>query len=490
MGPSRGQRSVIDMQSVGRALGMLILALAGMMTLPLFWSLWFGSDEWVVFLGSMLLLALPGYMLVRIPTETKLRLREALLTVTLGWVVCASAAALPLLLTGSLPTFIDAVFETMSGLTTTGATVVPSIEDLSPGVLYWRSLLHWLGGLGIVVIFLALLPQVGLGTTQLFQAEVPGPQVQRLRPKLRETAKVLLWIYLALTLAQIVALTLAGMSFYEAHIHTFGTIATGGFSSRDASIGAFDSLAIEAIIIIFMLAAGTSFTLYYRTLFMGDRGIFFRDWEFRWYLTLIAVSTILVTVSLMAANGVLLGEGLRRAVFQVVSMITTTGYVTADFEHWPEVSRLVLLLLMFVGASAGSTGGAIKVKRLLILGRHVYREILQTIHPAAVLTVTHGEETVPESLVRQVAAFVGLYISCFVLGALYMASLGLDLISAISASAATIGNIGPGLGAVGPTADYAAIPQSGKVVLTLMMLLGRLELLTVLAVLTPAFWRR
>ena len=482
---------VIDFRSVARTLGALILALSAAMLLPLGWSLYLGGDDWPVFGACILVLSVPGLLLTRLQPESKMRLREALLIVSVGWVVCASAGAFPFILTGSVPTFVDALFESMSGLTTTGATVVKDIEGLPPGIMYWRSLLHWLGGLGIIVIFLALLPQVGLGGTQLFQAEVPGPQVQRLRPKLRETAKVLLWIYLALTAAQTLALTAAGMSFFEAQIHTFGTIATGGFSSRADSIGAFDSALIEAIIIAFMVAAGTSFTLYYRAVFLSDRGVFLRDREIRWYLGLMALATAVVTVSLLRGpGGTGLMESLRHGFFQVVSILTTTGYVTADFDAWPETPRLVLLLLMFVGASAGSTGGAIKIKRWVILGRHIYREIIQTIHPAAVLTVTHGEEVVPESLVRRVAAFVGLYLLLFVLGAGYMTWLGLDLISSISASAATIGNIGPGLGSVGPMLDYEAIPQSGKVVLSLFMLLGRLELLTVLAVLTPAFWRR
>lgn len=487
MSALRETSSFIDLSAVVRALGVLIIALGATMVLPLLWSIWYGSDDWVVFLGCIAVLCVPGYLLSRLKARGQMRLREALLTVAAGWVVCAAGAALPLYFSGSLPTLVDAVFESMSGLTTTGATVVTDIQGLSPGVLYWRSLLHWLGGLGIVVIFIAVFPHVGLGSMQLFQAEVPGPQVQRLRPKLRETAKVLLWIYLGLTAAQTIALTAAGMSLFEAQIHTFGTIATGGFSSRAASIASFDSLLIEIIIIIFMLAAGTSFTLYYRFIFLSDRRAF-RDREFRWYLAFVAFATVIIAASMASEHG--LAGSLRQAVFQAVSIMTTTGFVTADYEAWPEISRLVLLLLMFVGASAGSTGGAIKVKRLVILGKHIYREIVQSIHPSAVLTVTHGDETVPERLVRQVAAFVGLYVCCFVLGTLYLASLGIDPVTALSAAAATLGNIGPGLGAVGPMHTYEWIPQSGKAVLALLMLLGRLELFTVLAVLTPAFWRR
>jgi len=480
--------SVVDLRVVAKTLGTLILALSASMVLPMLWSLWFGLSDWLVFLACIGLLAGPGLLLSRIKIRAQMRLREALLAVAAGWLVSAAAATLPFLLTGSLPSFVDALFETMSGLTTTGATVVGDIEALSPGILYWRSLLHWLGGLGIVVIFLAVLPQVGMGASQLFQAEVPGPQVQRLRPKLRETAKILLWIYLGLTAAQMIALTIVGMSFFEAQIHTFGTVATGGFSSREASIAAFDSVAIEVIIVAFMIAAGTSFTLYYRSLFLGDRGAFRRDREFRWYLALLAMGTLVVTASLVNRLGLV--DGLRRGLFHVVSIMTTTGYATADFDTWPQLARLLLLLLMFVGASAGSTGGAIKVKRLLIFGKHIYREIARTIHPSAVMTVTHGDEVIPEALVRQVSAFVGLYLLCFVVGTACMSALGLDLVTALSAAAATIGNIGPGLGLVGPIRNYEFIPQAGKLVLTMLMLLGRLELFTVLTVLTPAFWRR
>lgn len=481
-------RWVIDVRLTARAIGGLLLTLSAAMLLPAAWSLALGSGEWQAFLWSGLLVGLPSAALARLPAGGPMRSREALLVVTLGWVASAAAATLPFLFTGSLPGFVDALFETMSGLTTTGATVLTAIESHPPGILYWRSLLHWLGGLGIIVIFLAILPQVGLGGTHLFQAEVPGPHKQRLRPKLRETARVLLWVYLALSGLQMVALKLAGMSPFEAQIHTFGTMGTGGFSSRTASIAAFDSPLIEAIIVVFMLAAGTNFALYYRAVLNREGKVFLKDPEFRWYIALLAGAALIVISSIAGKVGPV--EAVRQGVFQVVSIMTTTGFTTADFDRWPEAARLMLVLLMFVGACAGSTGGAIKVIRLVVLAKHLYRELLQTVHPAAVLPVSLGGEPVPERTIRQVTGFVGLYLACFLAATLYLSSLGLDLGCAGSAVAATLGNIGPGLGTVGPALDYTQVPASGKAVLTLMMLLGRLELFTVLAVLTPAFWRR
>jgi trk system potassium uptake protein TrkH len=265
-------------------------------------------------------------------------------------------------------------------------------------------------------------------------------------------------------------------------------MATGGFSSRAASVGGFNSPLIEAIIIVFMIAAGVNFGLHYRALFMGDRRAFVKDHEFRWYLGFIGVATAIVVLSIAGKMG--FAGAVRHGLFQVTSIMTTPGFVTVDFDAWPEVARLVLLLLMFVGACAGSTGGAIKVARLIILGKHLYRELLQTIHPTAVLPITQGREVMPEKTVRQITAFIGLYLASFIFATLYMSYLGLDLTSAASSVAATLGNIGPGLGSVGPTCDYAHIAPSGKALLTLMMLLGRLEIVTVMAVLTPAFWRR
>ncbi len=479
---------VVNLRLVAKTAGTLILVLSAAMVLPMTASFWAGSSDWFAFVLSILLLGIPGFFLSRMKSGGPMRPREALLTVSLGWIVCAAASTLPFLLTGALPNFVDAFFETMSGLTTTGATVLPDIESHPAGVLYWRSLLHWLGGLGIIVIFLAVLPQVGGSGTQLFQAEVPGVQKQRLRPKLRESAKILLWIYIAMTVLEIAALVLAGMSPFDAQIHTFGTMGTGGFSNKAASVGAYNSPVIEAIIIVFMIAAGTNFALYYRTFFAGDRSAFRTDPEFRGYLGFLG--TGIVVVALALANRYGLVGALRHAVFQVVSIMTTTGFATADFDTWPEIARLVLLLLMFVGACAGSTGGAIKVTRLIIFGKHMYRELLRVIHPDAVMSVSQGHDVIPEKTVRQVSAFIGLYVSSFILATLCMAGLGLDLTSASSSVAATLGNIGPGLGVVGPTLDYSVFPQSGKALLTLMMLLGRLEIFTVLAVLTPAFWRR
>jgi len=471
-----------------RVFGFLLCLLSASMLLPLFWSIFYGSRDSTAFIISIPLVGIPGLLLARLRAEPELWLRDTFVIVTGGWILSAVVGAIPYLLAGSLVHPADAFFEAMSGFTTTGATVVTNIEAQPPGILFWRSYLHWLGGMGIIVIFLAILPRLELGGSQLFRAEVPGPAVQRLRPRIRDTAKVLWYIYGALSLVQILLLTLTGMSVYDAMIHTFGTMATGGFSSRNASISAYSSPMAEAIIILFMLAAGVNFGLYYKAFFFKDARGFLKDPEFRVYLGIAIAATLAVTLDLLGSLEPL--QAIRHSAFQVVSIMTTTGYTTANFDAWPEFSRAILLLLMFVGASAGSTGGAMKVIRLMLLCKHAYREIYRMLHANAVLPLRYGDHVVPDSTIRQVMGFSIAYVTCFTAGTLFMCLMGLDMVSAASSIAATLGNIGPGLGLVGPEMNYAYIPVPGKLVLSFMMLLGRLELLTVLVLLAPAFWRR
>ncbi len=342
--------------------------------------------------------------------------------------------------------------------------------------------------MGIIVISLALIPRLESGGSQLFKAEVPGLQVQRLKPRIRETARALLIIYSVMTLAQTLLLTFAGMDVFDALIHSFGSIATGGFSTRPDSIGSYDSVPIEVITTVFTFAAGVNFSLYYGVFAQKNFGGLFKNQEFKGYAAITVVVIGLLSLTLLKIYP--LGEALRHSSFQVVTITTTTGYATTDFNLWPDVSKAILLLLMFVGASTGSTCGSVKVVRWQILSKHAYREVYKFLHPKAVLPIRHDDEVLSEALVAQVLAFTGIYMAFFVLGTFCMLGMGLDMLSAASSVAATLGNVGPGLGLVGPMSSYAVLPALGKLLLTFMMLLGRLEIFSVLVILTPAFWKK
>lgn len=469
-------------------MGLLLCVIAAAMVLPLVWSLYYQSGDSQAFLVSMFIAGIPGILLARMPAKGDIRLRESFLIVSGGWLLCALAGAIPFLLAGTFTNPQDALFEAMSGFTTTGATMITDVESQPAGILFWRSLLHWLGGLGIIVFTLVFIPRLGTGGFQLFKAEVPGVQVERIRPKLRETAKILLIIYFSLTLVQTILLRLAGMSFFDSLIHSLGTIATGGFSSKAESIGAYDSVPIEAITTVFTLAAGVNFSLYHGIFSRRGFQDLVRNEEFKAYAGIVVTAILLLSVTLLGTYSP--AEALRHGSFQVVTVTSTTGYASADFNTWPDVSRAILLLLMFVGACTGSTAGSVKVLRWQLLAKHAYREVYRFLHPKAILPIRQDGEIVPENVMNQVLAFTGIYVGLFVFATLCMLAMGLDMLSAASSVAATLGNVGPGLGSVGPMADYAHLPAVGKLLLTFMMLIGRLEIFSVLAILTPAFWQR
>jgi trk system potassium uptake protein TrkH len=408
---------------------------------------------------------------------------------SLGWVACAIFGALPFLLFGTFSTFSDAVFEAMSGLTTTGATVLSDIEAQPRGILFWRAFLHWLGGMGIIVLSLALLPSFQVGGMQLFRAEVPGPVPERLEPRVRETAKRLWVIYAGLSAAEALLLWAFGMSFFDAVTHTFATTATGGFSTASKSVEAWNSVAIEIIIIVFMFLAGANFTLHYRVL-RGNLGSFRRDSEFRTYAGIAIGATFLIAINLFTNSVYDLGQSLRLSAFQVTSVLTTTGFTTADFDAWPSLSRIILFFLMFIGGSAGSTGGAVKVARIAILFKHAGSELMRVIHPRRVGVPTLSGRPVSDEVVSSVLAFIFIYVAVFVLGVLAVSAAGLDPVSSFGAVAATLGNVGPGFGLVGPAGNYGFLPDLTKWILILCMLIGRLEIYTVLGLLLPGFWRR
>jgi len=455
-------------------------------------SLLFGESDWTAFLISSIVTAavgVAGAFLATPGTDGRIGNREGMAITTLGWTACALFGALPFLLAGSLRTPADAVFETMSGLTTTGATVLADVEAQSHAILFWRSFLHWLGGMGIVVLSIALLPGLQVGGSQLFRAEVPGPLPDRLEPRIRETARRLWGIYILLTVGQTVLLRLFGMSLFDAVTHTFGTVATGGFSTANKSLEAWNSPAIHLTVTAFMFLAGMSFTLHYRAL-RGDLQPMSKDDELKTYAGIVLAAIALISLDLLAHSSYGLWNTLRHSAFQVVSVITTTGFTTVNYDIWPPLSRAILLLLMFVGGSAGSTGGAIKVVRVNVLAKHSIRELKRAVYPRRVTVIRLNGKAVPEEVSSAVLAFVILYLSVFLLAMLAMSAMGLDFVSAVGAVAATLGNIGPGFGLVGPACNYSTVPAIGKWLLSFCMLVGRLEVYTVLSMLVPGFWRR
>jgi trk system potassium uptake protein TrkH len=484
----RNQDTFLNRNLIIRTLGLVLLFEAGAMLPSLFISLYFWENDLKAFLYSIALLALPGFFLYLVQVkDTNVGYREGFAIATLTWVITAAFGGIPFLLSESVPTFYDAFFESMSGFTTTGASVIADVEALPHGIQFWRSFTHWLGGMGTIVLILALIPSLKIAGMQLYKAEVPGPTKSKVLPRILQATRQLWKVYVIITAAEVILLVLAGMSLFDSFIHTFGSVGTGGFSNKNASVGAYNSLAIEAIIIFFMVICGMNFALHYAAL-RGNFRSLLHDPETRLYLGIIAVSSLLITFNLSNSAGHSTGEALRSSLFTVASVLTTTGYATADFDRWPDFSRYILLLLMFVGGCAGSTGGAIKNIRFLILFKSASRQLLKLLHPQAVVPVRLGREVILDEVVDNVQTFFFLYMLVFLASTLYITSLGLDLLSAASSVAATLGNVGPGLGLVGPMTNYAALPASAKILLSFCMLIGRLEIYTVLVVFSLRFW--
>lgn len=473
-----------------KVLGNLLLYETIAFVPPLLISLASGEQAVFSFLYSMLLLLIIGFPMTKISvTSNRIRAKDALLIVTIGWIIVSFFGSLPFVFSGSIPSLIDAFFETVSGLTTTGATILNDIEVLPKGILFWRSFTHWLGGMGILVLTIAILPAIGVGGYQIFKAESPGPIADKLVPRIKDTAKILYIIYIGITMLQTILLLLGGMDLFESFIHTFGTVGTGGFSSRNSSIGAFNSSYIVFVISIFMIASGVNFPLYYE-ISKGRWKNIIRNSELKLYLSIIGISTLLITINLYGTKiyGSIF-ETIKHALFQVSSIMTTTGFSTADFNSWTEFSKSILFLLMFVGGSAGSTGGGIKVIRLLIMGKLVTREISKLLHPRAYVPVKINGKIISQEVVTGVTSFFFLYMAIFGVSTLIISLEGIDLISSASAVAATLGNIGPGFELVGPTQNFSFFSPYSKIFFSLLMLFGRLELFTVFLFFVPEFWK-
>lgn len=426
-----------------------------------------------------------GRALTRVPAD--LNYREGFVIVSLGWIAVGAAGAVPFLAAGEIASPVDAFFESVSGFTTTGATILTDVEAVSPGILLWRSLTQWLGGMGIIVLGIAILPYLGIGGMQLFRAEVPGPTKDRLQPRIRETAKILWFVYAGLTALLAALFLFGGMSLFDAANHALTTMPTGGYSTRSESMGAFTPFAQWAAI-VFMYLGGINFALHYRALRSGARA-YWHDGEWRLYTGVILCASLLVAVTLLAP-GASAGASFRDALFQVTAVLTTTGYMTNDYGAWPAVSQVLLFLLFFIGGMAGSTSGGPKVVRVLLILKQGFGELRRYLHPrAVVVTKVSGAPVQPEVLLN-VFAFMILYVGLFGVGTIVMAATGLSLAGAASASAAAISNVGPGLAEVGPTFHYSFLPAWGKLAMATLMIVGRLEIYTVLLLFHPAMWRR
>jgi trk system potassium uptake protein TrkH len=414
--------------------------------------------------------------------------REGYIIVTSSWVVMSLFGALPFIIHGSIPSYTDAFFETISGFTTTGATILTDIEKLPYGLLFWRSLTQWLGGMGIIVLSLAILPILGIGGMQLFMAEVPGPTKDKVHPRVRETAKRLWGIYFILTFAEVVLLLIGGMNLFDAITHSFATMATGGFSPKNSSIAFYSNPFIHYVIIVFMFLAGVNFTIHYYALH-GNFDFLKNNNEFRFYSAIIIVATIFIMLIHLPYTDFHYEEAFRQSLFHVVSLATTTGFVTSDFENWAPFSRMIFFTLLFIGGCAGSTGGSIKVIRHYLLFRNGFLELKRLIHPRAVIPVRVNNKAVPPEIILNVQAFFIFYILLFLIGSIVLSILGLDFVTALGAAATCLGNVGPGIGTVGPVSNFAHMPEAGKWILSFLMLLGRLELFTVLIIFSSYFWK-
>jgi len=473
--------------------GALLVCIGLTMLFPLAFSLYYADRGIMPLLHSLLVTVIVGLALFigfKNPDPVgAISHREGMAITALGWFAAGVFGALPFFFGEISPLGVDCLFESFSGFTTTGASILTDIESVPKGLLFWRSLTHWLGGMGIIVLSLAILPFLGVGGMQLYKAEVPGPTPDKLRPRIKDTALLLWKVYILFSGLETILLMFGGMSLFDALCHTFGTMATGGFSTKNASIAYFSSTYIDVVITIFMLIAGINFSLHFQLL-RGKPGIMWRDAEFRFFMGLFVVFTLITTVSIWGSIYPSPGQSLQYGVFQVASILTTTGYATADFELWPSLPQCILVLCMFIGGSAGSTGGGMKCMRILLLMKSAYQEIIRLIHPRAVIRVKLGKQVVHPEVLSGIWGFFLLWLGLLFLSVFLVAATGVDVLTSFASVLACIGNIGPGLGSVGPADNYAMIPYFAKWVLILCMLLGRLEIFTIIILFVPEFYRK
>ncbi len=484
-------------------MGLLLLCNGGFMVLAALLSGFYQDGATLDITLAAIITLLTGIVAMFFTRGHKkeVKRKEGYLIVTFGWLVMSASGVLPYILSGAIPNLTDAFFETISGYTTTGASILNDIESLPKGILFWRSLTHWIGGMGIIVLAIAILPLLGIGGMQLFAAEAPGPNADKLHPRITDTAKRLWFIYFGYTVAETILLKLAGMSFFDAVNHALATLSTGGFSTKNASLAYWnDQPLIQYIVILFMFLAGSNFVLSYFA-FKGKVQRVLRDEEFKYYsifiLLFVVIAAIVVytraEVPLSERFPMVLGEGesaFRHALFQVIAVVTTTGFVTADFTAWTPFLTVFFFGLMFSGGSAGSTAGGIKVMRHILIIKNGLLEFKRTLHPNAIIPVRFNRKTVTEHIVYNIIAFFVLYMLLFLVGAAVLGLLGLDFVTAIGGAASSLGNVGPAFGSLNPVSNFSGLPALGKWWCGFLMLAGRLELFTVLIILTPYFWKR
>ncbi|MCR1950795.1 TrkH family potassium uptake protein [Clostridium sp. DSM 100503] len=473
-----------------KVIGNVLLYESILLLIPFGISLAFGDGDSFAFLITMILMMPIALLLRRIEIKEKgMYAKEGFLTVGLAWIVIAAFGALPFVISGAIPSFVDAFFETVSGFTTTGASILTEIQSLPRGILFWRSFTHWIGGMGFLIFILALVPSLGSNTIYLLRAESPGPNPGKIVPKIRETAKILYIIYLILTVIQTILLMAAGLSPYDSVIHALGTAGTGGFSNMNSSVAAFNNPAVEWIITVFMILFGINFALYFQII-KGNVKNFFKSEELKYYLLMILISIIFITINILDFNNGNLNESIRQSSFQVSSIVTTTGYATVDFNLWPTLSKIIIMILMLTGAMAGSTGGGVKTIRIVIVLKAIRRGIDKILHPKRIQSVKVDGKLVDEETISGVFLFIGAHIVISLIAMFIVAFDGFDLVTTSTSVLTTISNVGPGFEMVGPIGNFSAFSPLSKITLSFCMLAGRLEIYPMLIMFSKSIWKK
>lgn len=475
-----------------KILSVLMIVISGFMILPTIVAFYYWEESSLFGFGTSMIcfsiLGFLGYLFTRKRTKNILSIKDGFLLVTLSWLGASFVGAFPYYISGQIPLFTDAFFETASGFTTTGASVLTDIESLSLSILFWRSFTQWLGGMGIIVLTVAILPILGIGGLQLVKAEAPGPVVDKISPRIAETAKKLWLIYVGFTLLEVFFLKLGGLSLYDAVTHSFSTLATGGFSTKNSSVGSFNSPYVEWVITVFMLLAGVNFSIHFRLLTGRFKNIF-KDSELKTYLLITILSTILTAHYLYGFTYSSLSDSIRYGAFQTVSILTTTGFATANYEIWGTVPQIIIFILMFIGGCSGSTGGGIKVIRVVSLLKQSFNEMKYLLHPKGVFILKLSGNAVKKDIIYAISGFFFLYISTALVVSLVVALSGVDVLTSFTTALTALGNIGPGFGLVGPTENFAFFKDYVKWILSFAMIAGRLEIYTFLIIFLPYFWK-
>lgn len=473
-----------------KILGNVMKYAIALLVIPMLVALYYGEGDARAFLTTIIIASPFAFLLCSIKVKKQaIYAKEGFLIVGFAWIIISVIGALPFVFSGAIPSFVDAFFETVSGFTTTGATILTEIEGLPHGILFWRSFTHWIGGMGFLIFMLALVPSMGSNSIHLLKAESPGPTPGKIVPKIKQTATILYLIYFALTIVETIFLMIAGMSLYDAILHAMGTAGTGGFSNMNASIAGFNSPAIEWIITIFMFIFGINFALYFQLIKKNFKGFFFNE-ELRYYVLINVVSIVVIALNILNLNSGNINNSVRQSAFQVVSIVTSTGFATVDFNFWPTLSKVIIIMLMLVGAMAGSTGGGIKTVRIVIMFKAIKREINKIVHPKRINSVRIDGRTVEEETIHGVFLFIGSYIIISLIAILIISLDNFDVLTTITSVITTMSNIGPGLELVGPAGNFSIFSPLSKLILSFCMLAGRLEIYPMIIMFSPSLWRK